>query len=385
MARKLDVITDTVRRNRVPEVVSMETSRAKGAKKREVVTENRPSMSARDPSRPVAHPMSLPEVLNEIKWDEGLGDFVRISGNRRWRKAVSPESLEGIELYSRALDTERDVRDARERLNVYPNDASLMQMYDHANFVSNTTWQEYRTWSRRHPDLVGRAGTPDSEAKRLVVEDRQPDGTWAPAVDQGVNANSGESAELPLPPPEQPVMAAKGGETRADDKGDDADKGAPSGHNPALDGYSGPRIVVNPSTFENEKDAACVAWNEAFRIIMEDMNFEPQAEPTDTQREFFSDTAYADDELMLRRTILARICVFDTSVENPTDEQIQEAVEFLQNVLEAGYPQTEEEQRNVKRILDVLSAVPTSNGRSEPAGPTMDVTGSMLPEEDHRK
>ena len=145
--------------------------------------------------------------------------------------------------------------------------------------------------------------------------------------------------------------------------------GVPSGHNPALDGYSGPRIVINPSTFENEKDAACVAWNEAFRIIMEDMNFEPQSEPTDAQREFFSDTAYADDELMLRRTILARICVFDTSVEDPTDEQIQEAVEFLQNVLEAGYPQTTEEQRRVKRLLDVLSAVPISNERPGSAEP----------------
>ena len=40
----------------------------------------------------------------------------------------------------------------------------------------------------------------------------------------------------------------------------------PSGHNPALDGYDGPRIVVNPSTFENEKDSLCVAFDEGFRI-----------------------------------------------------------------------------------------------------------------------
>lgn len=160
-------------------------------------------------------------------------------------------------------------------------------------------------------------------------------------------------------------QAAKGG----DSSGPSRSSGVPSGHNPALDGHGGPRIVVNPSTFENEKDAACVAWNEAFRIVMEEMQFDPVSEPTDEQREFFSDTAYADDELMLRRTILARICVFDTSVKDPTDEQLQEAVEFLQNVLEAGYPQNEGEQRNVKRILDVLSAVPMSNGRPEPAEP----------------
>lgn len=77
---------------------------------------------------------------------------------------------------------------------------------------------------------------------------------------------------------------------------------------------SGPRIVINPSTFKNKKDALCVAFNEAFRILMEVTGFEPQAEPTPAQRRFFADTAYADDELMLRRTILARICTFDTSI-----------------------------------------------------------------------
>lgn len=141
----------------------------------------------------------------------------------------------------------------------------------------------------------------------------------------------------------------------------------PSGHNPALDGYSGPRIVINPSTFKNEKDAMCVAYNEAFRIVMEEMQFDPVSEPTDRQRDFFSDTDYANDENMLRRTILARICTFDTSVEDPTDEQIQEAVEFLESVLEAGFPQNEDEQSKVQRILDVLRSVP---GRAEPTEPT---------------
>lgn len=77
---------------------------------------------------------------------------------------------------------------------------------------------------------------------------------------------------------------------------------------------NGPRIVINPTTFSNEKDAMCVAFNEAFRILMETQGFEPQSEPTDAQRRFFADTAYADDELQLRRTILARICTFDTSI-----------------------------------------------------------------------
>ena len=159
-------------------------------------------------------------------------------------------------------------------------------------------------------------------------------------------------------------MAAKGG----DSSGTSKSSGVPSGHNPALDGHGGPRIVVNPSTFGNKKDALCVACNEAFRIVMEETGFEPVSEPTDAQREFFSDTAYADDELQLRRTIIARICTFDTSVKDPTDGQIQESVEFLHSVLEAGYPQNEWEQSLVQKLLDILSRVPTGRrgGTSRP-------------------
>ena len=119
--------------------------------------------------------------------------------------------------------------------------------------------------------------------------------------------------------------------------------------------YHGPRVVINPSTFRNEKDAACVMMNEGFRILMADMAFSPVSEPTERQRRFFSDTAYADDEEQMRRTILARICTFDTSVKDPTDEQLEEAVEFLTSVLEAGYPQNEWEQSAVMRIRDALA------------------------------
>ena len=82
----------------------------------------------------------------------------------------------------------------------------------------------------------------------------------------------------------------------------------------SAESYSGPRVVVNPEVFSDDRDALCVAWNEIFRIIMEINGFDPVAEPTDAQRRFFADTAYANDETMLRRTILARICTFDTSI-----------------------------------------------------------------------
>ena len=173
--------------------------------------------------------------------------------------------------------------------------------------------------------------------------------------------------------------AAKGGNAAGESKS----SGVPSGHNPALDGYSGPRVVINPTTFKNEKDGLCVAFNEAFRILMEVNGFDPVAEPTEKQREFFSDTAYANDELQMKRTILARICTFDTSVTDPTDEQLQEAVEFLDTVLEIGAPQNKFEQQAVERIRTAISQalesgerVPTSQAPAPEGSPEIAAGGA---------
>lgn len=121
-----------------------------------------------------------------------------------------------------------------------------------------------------------------------------------------------------------------------------------------LKDYSGPRVVINPQVMKDDRDALCVAFNESFRIIQEINGFDPVAEPTEKQRAFFADTAYRDDERMLRRTILSRICTFDTSVTDPTDEQLQEAVEFLDTVLEIGAPQNKFEQQAVTRIRTAI-------------------------------
>lgn len=118
----------------------------------------------------------------------------------------------------------------------------------------------------------------------------------------------------------------------------------------------GPRIVINPEVFEDKRDALCVAMNEAFRVLMEVNGFNPVSEPTDAQRQFFADTAYSQNENQMRRTILARICTFDTSVKDPTEEQLEESVEFLEAVMEMGAPQNEWEQQAVQRIHDVLVA-----------------------------
>lgn len=155
---------------------------------------------------------------------------------------------------------------------------------------------------------------------------------------------------------------------------------APEAPAAPAESYSGPRIAVNPEVFSDDRDALCVALNEAFRVIMEINGFDPVAEPTDAQRRFFADTAYANDETQLRRTILARICTFDTSIGKPaggehtghrestapTQEQLEEAVEFLHTVLEIGAPQNKWEQNVVKRILTVLEKA-VEAGRSSPA------------------
>ncbi len=123
---------------------------------------------------------------------------------------------------------------------------------------------------------------------------------------------------------------------------------------------NGPRIVINPSTFRNRKDALCVAFNERFRIWMEANGFDPRSEPTERQREFFNDTAYADDELMLRRTILARIATLDTSVKDPTDEQIAETLEMLKGFRETERPDDEWQANALDRIIGLVQAVEPS-------------------------
>lgn len=126
------------------------------------------------------------------------------------------------------------------------------------------------------------------------------------------------------------------------------------------------RIIINPSTFRNEKSALCVAMNERFRIAMEQYGFEPQSEPTDRQRRFFADTAYADDEVQLRRTILARILTLDTSVKDPTDEQLQEAVAFLQEFKRRERPSNDWEASAIDRLEVLVQTVVNKGKRAVP-------------------
>lgn len=97
-------------------------------------------------------------------------------------------------------------------------------------------------------------------------------------------------------------------------------------------------IKINPNVFQDERDAQAVAWNEALRLVMEDIGFEPGFEVTPEQKRFFRGTAYAKDEAALRRTIVARVATHDTSV-SATPEQEAETVRLLESVKEMIGPQ----------------------------------------------
>lgn len=91
-------------------------------------------------------------------------------------------------------------------------------------------------------------------------------------------------------------------------------------------------IKINPSVFKDERDALAVAWNEGLRLWMEDNDYEVQSEPTDEQRAKLSDTAYANDEDAMRKTVMARVITRDTSAPNPSAEQKAEAYALLQMI-----------------------------------------------------
>ena len=109
---------------------------------------------------------------------------------------------------------------------------------------------------------------------------------------------------------------------------------------------------------------------------MEANDFQPRSEPTDRQRKFFSDTAYADDEVQLRRTILARIATFDTSVKDPTDDQLSETASFLNAVLESDWCKNDWERNSVAKLA---KAVEASVG-AEPVEPKAEPLEAREPE-----
>lgn len=135
----------------------------------------------------------------------------------------------------------------------------------------------------------------------------------------------------------------------------------------------GPRIVINPDVLKktDKRDALAVAFNEGIRVFMEANNYEPKAQPTDEEREFFKNMAYADDEVQLRRTIIARIATFDTSVKHPTDDQLQETEDVLNAMLKNGFTKNDFETNAITKLANAVHEVlkTTAANHQEPLQP----------------
>ena len=290
--------------------------------------------------------MAHPEWYGQDAYEKAIR-FQKIRGPRGYEqlKYLSPESVDRLT----------------------QTDEFIQGLYD-----SEADYTFYRMLSgevrARAAESMSRV--PARERRNVLLEDFMPTDTGN-FVNINQDAKGGEASDV--------HVDSRGGDSvhAAEEGGEAAQEEVPQEEVPQ---EGGPRIIINPEVFNDKRDALCVAMNEAFRIIMEMNGFDPVSEPTPAQRRFFADTAYANDEVMLRRTILARICTFDTSIGEPskgehtghsestapTDEQIQEAIEFLHTVLEIGAPQNEWEQSAVQRIIERLeSGAKVSGGAGE--------------------
>jgi hypothetical protein len=125
-----------------------------------------------------------------------------------------------------------------------------------------------------------------------------------------------------------------------------------------------PKIILNPEVFNDQRDAKAVAWNEALRIWQEETKFIPAFVITAEQQEFFEDTAYANDELMLKRTIMARIITHDTSVAEITKPQYTECRRLLNDIIQKY------KGEDVAVVRELLAALPKPGRYGEPVAGT---------------
>jgi hypothetical protein len=85
------------------------------------------------------------------------------------------------------------------------------------------------------------------------------------------------------------------------------------------------KVILNPYSGLSEREQKAVYENEALRLFMQENEVSPRFDVTDEQRETFRGTPYADDELNMRRTLIARILSGDPSAGNATREQLEAA------------------------------------------------------------
>jgi hypothetical protein len=81
------------------------------------------------------------------------------------------------------------------------------------------------------------------------------------------------------------------------------------------------RITLNPFTGLDRPQQNAVALNEAYRLKMRDMNYQPQFSLTDQQTAAFRGTPYENNPDALKQSILARVLSGDKSAQ-ATPEQM---------------------------------------------------------------
>lgn len=136
-------------------------------------------------------------------------------------------------------------------------------------------------------------------------------------------------------------------------------------------------IKINPRVMTDRRDAFAVAVNEALRLWMEDHGFSPEAGVTEEQRAFFKDTAYADDEEAMAKTVLARLATRDTSVRG-SPEQIEDARRLLDAIL-APMGERDPDFPLISKMREALAAGSQEQQQPPPAptdeGSTQSATG----------
>lgn len=93
------------------------------------------------------------------------------------------------------------------------------------------------------------------------------------------------------------------------------------------------KIILNPFSPLSQAQRDAVARNEASRLYMRDVKYQPKFQATEEQKKFFANTEYGkpEHELDMKHTILARILSGDESVI-PTQQQQVEADNILREL-----------------------------------------------------
>ena len=81
------------------------------------------------------------------------------------------------------------------------------------------------------------------------------------------------------------------------------------------------RITLNPFSGLGRPQQSAVALNEAYRLKMRDLNYQPPFSLSDQQAAAFQGTPYANNPSALKQSILARILSGDASAQ-ATPEQM---------------------------------------------------------------